>query len=541
MEPLLGIRGTIYGYSGKWRVLSKVEDKSVGVPVHETANELETAASAAALAAEAERRSSSLARARTILLLILLTVAGVLISGYHVGVEDQEVYLSAIQKNLDPSAYPFNDTFFAEQMKAALFVPAVAATARVLHSVEWALLLWHVLALFGILLACWKLVSACFESERARWAGMLLLTALLTMPIAGTALYPVDQYLNPRIPATCGILMAVSAALEKRWLRTMPWLIFAAAMHPLMALFGISLVVFVAWPAEFLPRRAGMLLAFMLPLRLLRPPSEAWREAVQARRYCFPMMWEWYEWLGLIVPVLLVWWFARIARRQGMEKLHHLASRLLAFAVFQFVVAMLMTVPAATEQLTAFQPMRWLHIFYFLFLLMAGGMLGQFVMRERSWYWLALIVPLAVGMFFAQRDLFKNSDHIEWPGAKLRNPWANAFLWVRANTPKSAVFAIPPKYMTLHEEEGYGFRALAERSMLAENQKDPGEVMVFPDLAAEWQRQVHAQKGIENFSSEQFAELKARYNVSWVVLPGSAKVAQPCPYQNSIVQVCRID
>lgn len=498
-------------------------------------------ASAGSVEAQLNGRPMVSARVRTVLLLILLTVGGVLISGYHVGVEDQEVYLSAIEKNLDPSAYPFNDTFFAEQMKVALFVPAVAETARVLHSVEWALLLWQLLALFGIQLACWKMVGACFESERARWAGMLLLTALLTLPIAGTALYPVDQYLNPRIPATCGILMALSASIEKRWLRTTLWLVFAAAMHPLMALFGISLVVFVSWPTAILPRRAGLLLAFMLPLRLLRPPSEAWKEAVLARRYCFPMLWTWYEWLGLIVPALLVWWFSCVARRRGMTKLHHLSSRLLGFAVFQFVVAILMSVPEATEQLTAFQPMRWLHVFYFLFLLMAGGMIGQFVMRERSWYWLLLILPLAGVMFFAQRNLFKHSDHIEWPGTRPRNPWANAFLWIRANTPKSAVFAIDPKYMTMREEEGYGFRALAVRSMLAEDQKDPGEVMVFPDLAEEWQRQVHAQKGLESFSAERYAELKARYNVSWIVLSGSAKVSQPCPYQNSVVQVCRIN
>ena len=512
----------------------------MGVSVHDAASNVEDLRAIATSSGVTQGRSF-FSGARTIVLLILLTIVAIAIHGYHVGVEDQDVYLSAIQKNLDPSLYPFNDTFFAEQMKAALFVPAVAATARLLHSLDWALLLWHVLFLFGILAACWKLAARCFESERARWCALLLLTALLTIPIAGTALYPVDQYLNPRIPATCGILMALSASLEKRWPRTVLWLIFAAAMHPLMALFGISLVLFVAWPAELFPVRTPMLLAFMLPLRLLRLPTEAWKEAVLARRYCFPMQWEWYEWLGLIVPVIMVWWFARIAKQHGMKTLHQVASRLLAFAIFQFVVALLMTVPAVTEQLTAFQPMRWLHIFYFLFLLMAGGMIGQFLMRDRNWFWLALYLPLAMGMLFAQRALFEHSNHIELPGAKLRNPWANAFLWVKTNTPKSAVFAIPPKYMELHEEEGYGFRALAQRSMLAEDQKDPGEVMVFPDLASEWQRQVHAQRGIEKFSRAQFQELKARYNVSWVVLPGSAKVEEQCPYQNDVVQVCRID
>jgi hypothetical protein len=489
----------------------------------------------------ARRRSPVSHHGRTIILLILLTMTAILINGYHVGVEDQEVYLTAIKKNLDPSSYPVNDSFFSEQMKAAVFVPAVAATARVLHSVEWALLLWYALSLFGILLACWKLTAACFQDERARWAALLLLTALLTIPIAGTALYPVDQYLNPRTPATCGILLALAACLEKRWLRTAAWLIFATLMHPLMALFGMSLVLFVAWPANSIPYSAPMFLAFMMPLHLMQRPSAAWKEAVQARSYCFPLMWTWYEWLGLLAPVVFVWWFARIAKRNGMDTLNRLASRLLAFAIFQFAVGALMTIPSVTEQLAAFQPMRWLHVFYFLFLLMAGGLAGQFLMRNKTWYWVILFVPLAAGMFYAQRDLFEHSNHIEWPGAALKNPWAKAFLWAKANTPKSAVFAIDPKYMAMNEEEGYGFRALAERSLLAENQKDPGEVMVFPDLAAEWQRQVHAQRGIENFSPEQFRELKTRYDVSWAVLPGTAKVAQDCPYRNEVVQVCHVE
>ena len=486
------------------------------------------------------RQSLPPVKGKTVILLILLTILALLIHGYHVGVEDQEVYLAAIKKNLDPSTYPFNGTFFEEQMKAALFVPAVAATARALHSLEWALLLWHVLSLFGILLACWKLAAVCFELECGRWAALLLLTVLLTMPIAGTALYPVDQYLNPRGPATCGILLALAACLEKRWRRTAGWLLFAALMHPLMALFGISLVLFVIRPVNSVPFGIPGFFAF-LPIGLLQPPSEAWNEAVRARTYCFPLMWAWYEWLGLIAPLALVWWFAHIAKKNRMSVLHHLATRVTAFALFQLAVALLILAFPGLRQLAAFQPMRWLHIFYFLFLLMGGGLAGQFLMRNRSWRWLILFVPLAIGMFYAQRSLFEHSNHIEWPGASLRNPWAKAFLWAKASTPKSAVFAIDPNYMALPAEEGYGFRALAERSLLAENQKDPGEVMVFPALATEWQRQVHAQRDIEHFSREQFQELKTRYDVSWAVLPATAQVKQDCPYRNEVVQICRVE
>lgn len=463
-----------------------------------------------------------------------------LIHGYHVGVEDQEVYLAAIKKNLDPSLYPFNSVFFTEQMKASLFVQAVAETVRVVHSEEWALFLWHLGSIFLILLGCWKIASQCFSEERERWAGVLLVVVLLTMPLAGTALYPVDQYLHPRAPAAGASLMAIAAVMEKKWGRVVLWTLFSAAMHPLMALFGASLTVFVGWPAKAVPRWRETA-AGLLPLQLFQPPSEAWKEATLARTYYFPLQWEWYEWLGLVAPVLLLGWFAEVARRKGMKNLQHLATRTFAFAIFQFVVGALMTMPSATLQTASLQPMRWLHILYFVFLLTSGGLLAKFVFSRRAWAGLAVLAIIAGGMFYVQLDLFRYSDHIEWPGRNVKNPWVNAFLWVRSHTPKDAVFATVPKYMELHAEDAYGFRALSERSMLAEDQKDPGAATVFPGLAPIWQQQVRAQRGIEKFNREQFAELGRRWGATWVVLPASATVNLDCPYSNEAAKVCKLD
>jgi hypothetical protein len=491
---------------------------------------------------ERESAHSAAFHFRVIGLLLLLTLAALLIHGYHVGVEDQEVYLAAVNKSLDPAAYPFNARFFTEQTKLAYFIPAIVATVHVLHSVAWTLFLWQVASIFLILWGCWKLAAACFEDERARWCAVLLVTVLLTLPIAGTALFPLDSYLNPRAPATCGVILSLVASLEKRWLRAAAWISFALLMHPLMALFGLSLLLFLSWPAgRKVSQIARSATAMVLPFYLFQRPSDAWRDAVLARRYYFPMAWTWYEWLGLIAPVLLVWWFARIARRHGMATLEFLATRLFAFAVFQFVIAALMTIPSATEQLTSFQPMRWLHIFYFLFLVMAGGLIGQFLLRGKVWRWLILFLPLAATMFYVQRDSFWYSDHIEWPGRTPKNPWAKAFLWSRLHTPEDAVFAIDPDYMGLHEEDGYGIRALAERSLLAENKKDPGAATVFPDLAPEWREQVNAQRGIERFTLGQFHQLKSRYGVSWTVLPTAATVPLECPYRNEAAQVCKVE
>jgi hypothetical protein len=280
-------------------------------------------------------------------------------------------------------------------------------------------------SIFLVLLGCRKVAEACFENEGARWSGVTLVTVLLTMPIAGTALFLVDTYLHPRALAAGAILLALAACLKKNWITTSAWLIVAALMHPLMALFGVSLMVFAGvepWGEWRGAKATGLFL--LLPLGLFSHPSEAWKEATLTRRYYFPLMWTWYEWLGLIAPILLVWWFSRIARRKGMATFERLATRLVAFAIFQFAVGAVMTFPAATEQLSSFQPMRWLHIFYFLFLVMAGGLIGQFLLCGKPWRWLILFLPLAGIMSYVQRDSFRYSDHIEWPGRELKNPWA---------------------------------------------------------------------------------------------------------------------
>jgi hypothetical protein len=58
------------------------------------------------------------------------------------------------------------------------------------------------------------------------------------------------------------------------------------------------------------------------------------------------------------------------------------------------------------------------------------------------------------------------------PGRASANPWLQAFDWIRQNTPTDAYFALDPEYMAAPGEDYHSFRALAERSQLADNIKD---------------------------------------------------------------------
>src|ERR1035438_8100779 len=70
-----------------------------------------------------------------------------------------------------------------------------------------------------------------------------LVAALLTIPVAGTALYITDQHLTTRDFSTAGIMLALADALEHRFRRAGIWILAIAAIHPLMAVFGIGLLV----------------------------------------------------------------------------------------------------------------------------------------------------------------------------------------------------------------------------------------------------------------------------------------------------------
>ena len=178
---------------------------------------------------------------KTLALLLLLTAGALLVHGYHPYAEDAEIYLPAMEKILHPGLFPVGQEFFASHASLTLFPDLVAFFLRVTHlPMEAGLFLWHVASIFLLLLACWELSSLFFPNARARWGGVCLVAAVLTIPVAGTALYIMDQYLNPRNLAAFAVIFAVARILEKKYVRAALWLVFAGIVHPLMAAFAFS-------------------------------------------------------------------------------------------------------------------------------------------------------------------------------------------------------------------------------------------------------------------------------------------------------------
>ncbi len=477
---------------------------------------------------------------KNLLILLLLTIGALLVHGYHPWAEDSELYLPGVEKTLHPELFPFNAQFFETHAGSTIFPNLVADLVRLSHlPLSVVLLVLHIASIFLFLLACFQLISRCFPDPKARWAGVALIAALLTLPVAGTALYILDQYVNPRNLAAFAAIFAIVKLIDKKYLQTGLWLILTAAIHPFMAVFVFSfcflLIAFEHFDSHFAT------LACLLPFGLsLDPPSAAYHQAALTHPFHYITQWAWYEWLGVLAPILILWWFSRLARSKHLRNLDLLCRALIVYELIYLPPALVLSSFRRFEALARLQPMRCLFLLYILMFLFIGGFLGEYVLKNRASRWLALFVPLCAGMFLAQRSLFPADQHIEWPWAAPTNPWAQAFVWAREHTPADAIFALDPDVTNLPGEDEQGFRALAQRSRLADHGSDAGAVSMFPAMADEWFRQMQAQVRWKEFQAQDFQRLRTGFGVTWVVLQSPGVSGLDCPYGNSAVLVCRL-
>jgi hypothetical protein len=480
----------------------------------------------------------SACKIRDALLLLALTLAALAVHGYHFGVQDQFLYVPAIKQHADPALYPHGAEIFQVHTRAMLFDDLVAFSMRLTGlPVDWAVFLWHLLSLYLLLLACLRVSRRCFSEPAAQWAAVTAVTVMLTLEVAATLLFLADDHLHPRTLATVALLFALAAVLDRRLWLALPWLAIAAAMHPTMAAAGTLHLAFLAWRPRW---KAQAVAAALISLPLLGGGNEAWRELLATRWYLFPLQWPWYAWLGVVVPIGLLAWFARLTQERT-GPVAHLSRCLIASGLVGVIAGIAISVTPGLERLIPTEPMRTLHLFTLLTVLLGGGLLGEHVLRNRPARWALVFVPLSAAMFIPQiLVLYPASPHIEWPGRVSGNDWAQAFEWVRQNTPRDAYFVLGPRYQEMPGQDFHDFRSLAERSALEDYSKDRSVVANWPELAPDWREQVRDRDGWENFSPADFARLKQKYGVTWAVLEASHPATLECLYRNVAVRVCRL-
>src|SRR5262245_56794106 len=146
-----------------------------------------------------------------------------------------------------------------------LFDELVAWSIKLTHlPLPFAIFIWHVLTLIGFLWATLRLARICFDDKAAQWSAVMMITALITMPVAGTKLYIFQQYLHPRSISAVTIILAAVALLESRRWQAVSLIVLTFLVLPLMAFFGGAWLLFLAWPLWKQAPRDSALLAFPL-------------------------------------------------------------------------------------------------------------------------------------------------------------------------------------------------------------------------------------------------------------------------------------
>jgi hypothetical protein len=426
--------------------------------------------------------------------------------------------------------FPHDSQLFTPQTQAAFFAPLVALLVRITRiPLEYLDLLLYVACMFALLAGCYALARACFLSERERWFGVAMVAALLTLPIAGTAIYIADQHLHPRVPATAALLFAISATLDRRWIAAVVLVILAAGLHPQMAFYGAGFLLVLAWPDSL--RISGRSALLVGPFSLFsQPMTEAWRAALRRSTSHYLWQWHWYEWVGAIGPSVLLTVSARFMPNEKGQRLCRSAA---VYGLVVLAAGMLITIPEVFEPLTPLQPMRGLHLVYIVLVVVSGGLISRWT-GPIPWRWALILVPLAASMCFAQRQLFSQSDHLDLPWRAPRNPYVQAFLWAREHTAPNTLFALDPDYMA--HSDYYGFRAWGRRSMLADD-KDLGIAGLFPQSAERAYLEIRIRSP---WASADFAALRDVYGVTMVVLDRDHPTKLVCPYQNERVRLCSL-
>lgn len=487
--------------------------------------------------------------------LALLTFSALVIHGYHLGVEDGEIYIPAARKLLHANLYPFAPEFFLSHAHLSLFSPLLAWTARLTHlSMDWTIFSWYLISLFATLSGCWMLARTCFSTVRARWSAMLVITAVLAMPATNTGLLLIDPYLTARSFSTPLTLITLAAVIERRFLFAGVTVTATACVHPQMAAYLVFLipVIFLAkgftasndrrTATTLRPVPATLAAGLLLRMQLqVSPATGPYREALFSRDYFFLYNWTWYHWLGVVAPLAILLWFWLANPRGTNPALRHLCLALVFFGTISVAAAAFLSSSPRFEMLVRLQPMRIFHLVTLIFVLFLAGIAGEYLGERWAWAIPTLALTLAVGMFAAERSTYPHSSHIEFPGMASSNPWIKTLHWIRQNTPQDAVFAVDSRYFKQDIVDVHGFRAISERSALADYYKDSGAVAMFPALAIEWKQMSDATYNLNHFSLSRFQILKQQYPaVSWTVIAGLPPDGMNCPYMRNGYSVCQI-
>jgi hypothetical protein len=234
---------------------------------------------------------------------------------------------------------------------------------------------------------------------------------------------------------------------------------------------------------------------------------------------------------GLLMPLLLLGIAG--SRREAPWPARALAIAATLMGSCALLASICFVHRSGSLLLARLQVLRAFQFVYIAGVLLAGGLLARWrnstnVRSPRS------ISRFSGALFAGQRLTYPASSHVEWPGLTPRNRWQQAFLWIRANTPKMQSLRWITTTSRGPGEDAQGFRATAERSAVADWFKDGGIASNFPQAAIPWWQGSQATAQL-NYATDDQRLTRLRPSAS----PGSCCLRRQAPASLSIHQRAR--
>lgn len=472
--------------------------------------------------------------------------------GYRYGVGDQAFYLPAIERHLDPAAFPQDRVLIDDQDRLNVFTRAVAGMVR---SSDASLpVLFVILYMATLLLVASGALGVAARLGLSPWAGAGVVAALaLRHRVGMTGANTLEGYMHPRMLAFGVGLWAVSAVLRGSLWRAFGLTGVAFLIHPTTALWIGVWVGAAALVTERRQRAPLLCLAALAaaasvwaiwwgPLRAqVVVMDETWLGTVATKDYLFAGSWPWSMWLvaAVYTGLPLAAYALRRSRGQHAER----EAGLVAGAML-LVTLFLVTLPAVEAKVALAVQFQISRVFWMLDVL-ATIYAVWFVVDEagrrlaptpaRRWQTAAASILIVAA---AARGVFVSwVEHPERPlvAVSLKNDdWQRAMDWLRTTPVDTEVLADPAHAWRY----GTSVRVAAERDVYLEEVKDTAMSMYSRRVAVRVVERIRALENFGDLTAATALGLAARFGLDYLV--SEARLDLPVAYRNARFTIYRL-
>ncbi|MFC1712186.1 DUF6798 domain-containing protein [Candidatus Poribacteria bacterium] len=268
-----------------------------------------------------------------------VTVLSIAFIEYRFAVSDQCIYIPIIRKILDNSLYPGDYLFDQPSGKYTILLPIVAYLSKI-FAMRWVFFMGHIVAIFVLSWAIYKLAFSFFKNRDVACIALLLLCA---SRLQDQAIITHESFFTLQPVATPFCLLSLCFFIKERYTLAVAFNAIAFLIHPIAAApCFLLLAVYLIFNSYRLGLRAllrmvGVFLLITSPVSVraiismgggshsfsfFRVASAEWMKILYGRNtYAFPALWNRGSWIHFlsIVALLVISMFLKIMYA-GMDK-----------------------------------------------------------------------------------------------------------------------------------------------------------------------------------------------------------------------------